>query len=376
MDITEIAVQEFVEVAPDERLGQIQSLFERDAPRGVLVVGDEVEGVIDERDLVRSRIEENTKASALATSAPAVDRDEDVREVARVLVEGGVKLAPVYEGDSLYGVVTADAILQAVLDSLDAITVGDILTEDPITIHEDARVGQAINRLREHGISRLPVLDDDGELTGIVTTHDIVDFVVRDDERQGRNDRSGDIDRMLDIPVYDLVSAPVITVTAEEDVETAVRQMLDEDVAGLVVTDGTDVIGVVTKTDVLRALTFTEEETLDVQITNVNLLETMDRGTVRESIAQVAEKNQEMTVVHAHVRFHKHKEKLRGTPLLQCQIRLRTSHGQVSGSCEGYGAENAFRVAVDKLERNVLELKGVVADERYRGQLLRKLGGL
>ncbi len=134
--------------------------------------------------------------------------------------------------------------------------------------------------------------------------------------------------------------------------------------------------GIVTKTDVLRALTFTEEETLDVQITNVELVDGISREEIRESIAQVAEKYQEMTVVHAHVRFHEHKEKLRGTPLLQAQIRLRTSHGQVAGSGEGYGADHAFHVALDKLERNVLELKGVVADERYRGQLLRKLGGL
>ena len=377
MDITDIAVQEFVEVAPDERLGQIQSLFDRDAPRGVVVVADgEVTGVIGERDLIRSRVEEKTKASALAKSAPSVDREEDVREVARVLVEGGVKLAPVYDDGGLYGVVTADAILEAVLDSLDAVTVGDIYTEEPITVHEDANVGQAINRLREHGISRLPVVDDDG-LTGILTPHDIVDFVVRDDERQGRGDRSGDLDRMLDIPVYDLMTSPVLTVTTDETAEAAVRRMLDDDVAGLVVTGDADgVAGVVTKTDVLRALTFTEEETLDVQITNVALLETLDREAVRNSIAEVADKYQEMTVVHAHVRFHEHKEKLRGTPLLQCQIRLRTSHGQVAGSGEGYGAENAFRVAVDKLERNVLELKGVVADERYRGQLIRKLGGL
>ncbi len=378
MDITEIAVPEFVEVAPDDRLGQIQSLFDRDAPRGVVVLSDgEVEGVIGERDLIRSRVEESTKAAALAKSAPAVDRDEDVREVARVLVEGGVKLAPVYEDGELYGVVTADAILEAVLDSLDAITVGDIYTENPITIHEDANVGQAINRLREHGVSRLPVVDDE-ELVGIITTHDIVDFVVRDDQRQGRGDRSGDLDRMLDIPVYDLFSSPVLTTSTDENVEVAVRRMLDNDVAGLVVTDETETAatGVVTKTDVLRALTFTEEEQLDVQITNVKLLETLGRTEVRDSISQVADKYQEMTVMHAHVRFHEHKEKLRGTPLLQCQIRLRTSHGQVAGSGEGYGAENAFRVAVDKLERNVLELKGVVADERYRGQLIRKLGGL
>jgi ribosome-associated translation inhibitor RaiA len=135
-------------------------------------------------------------------------------------------------------------------------------------------------------------------------------------------------------------------------------------------------IGVVTKTDVLRALTFTEEHHLDVQVTNIDLLQTIGRQQVRESIEQVVDKYRDMQVQHAHVRFHEHKEKLRGTPLIQCQIRLRTDKGQMGGSGEGYGAKTAFHVALDKLERNVLERKGVVADEEYRGQLLRKLGEL
>ena len=380
MDIADIVEPEFIEVAPDDRLGQIQSLFDRESPKGVVVIDDgEVVGVIGERDLVRSRIEEGTKAAALMTSAPRVERTEDVREVARVLVEGGVKIAPVVEHGEVAGIVTVDGILRAVLENLDAITVGDISTDEPITIEEHAHVGQAINRLREHGISRLPVTDDDGRLVGILTTHDIVDFVVRDDERQTTGDRSGDRDRMLDLPVDDLMSSPVITARPAETVDDAVRRMLDNDLAGLVVTTDDDdefPAGVLTKTDVLRALTFTEEETMDVQVTNVKLLDNLTRAEIRESITETADKYREMTVMHAHVRFHEHKEKLRGTPLLQCQIRLRTSHGQVAGSGEGYGADNAFHVALDKLERNVLELKGVVADERYRGQLLRKLGGL
>jgi ribosome-associated translation inhibitor RaiA len=113
-----------------------------------------------------------------------------------------------------------------------------------------------------------------------------------------------------------------------------------------------------------------------VQITNIGLLETLTRENVVESITQVVDKYQQMQVLHAHVRFHEHKEKLRGTPLIQCQVRLRTSHGQVAGSGEGYGAEHAFHVALDKLERNVLELKGVNADEKYQGQVMRKLGDL
>jgi CBS domain-containing protein len=285
----------------------------------------------------------------------------------------------VYEGEKLVGVITEDAILEAVLENLDALVVEQIFTEDVVQINEKDRVGRAINLLREHGISRLPVTDNSDRLAGVITTHDIVDFVVRDDRRQGRHDRRGDIDRMLDLPVYDLMTSPVLTTTPDASVRDAVSVMLENDIAGLVVTpedEDTAVAGVLTKTDVLRALSIRDENHMDVQITNIDLLDTVSRTEIRQAIEEVADKYSDMQVQHAHVRFHKHKEKLRGTPLIQCQIRLRTNKGQVAGSGEGYGAENAFYVAHDTLERNVLELKGLVSDEEYRGQLLRKLGEL
>jgi CBS domain-containing protein len=380
MDITDIAVSDFIEIDADKRLGKVRSIFERENPKGVIVTNDgEYVGVISQKQLIQSHVEDNTKAAALTRTAPKIDRHEDVREVARMLVEGGVKIAPVFEGGSLWGVVTEDAILEAVLENLDAITVEQIYTEDVVTIHEKDRVGQVINRLREHGISRLPVVNDAGKLAGVITTYDIIDFAVRDEERQGRGDRRGDIDRMLDLPVYDLMSSPVVTVTPDETVRAAVTRMLKDDLAGLVVSpteSGDEVGGILTKTDVLRALTYTEEEHMDVQITNVELLDTISRQSIVDALTKVVDKYQRMNVHHAHVRLHEHKEKLRGTPLIQCQIRLRTSHGQLAGSGEGYGADHAFHVALDKLERNVLETKGIEADEKYRGQLLRKLGDL
>ena len=377
MDITDIVMTEFVGVDVDERLAKVRAKFEEQNPRGVIVTDDgSYEGVIGESELVKSRIQDDTKASVLMTSAPRLDHHEHIREVARLLVEGDVRIAPVFRGESLEGIITTDAILTAVLGNLDALVVEQIYTEAVIDITAKASVGQAINRLREHGISRLPVVADDGSLDGVITTHDIVDFVVRDHERQHKGDRSGDRDRMLDLPVENLMSSPVVTATPDESVETIVERMFDNDISGLVVTTGDTkgtVAGVITKTDVLRALTFTEEETMDVQITNVELLDTISREEIVESITQVVDKYQEMNVIHAHVRFHEHKEKLRGTPLIQSQIRLRTSHGQLAGTGEGYGANHAFHVALDKLERNVLELKGINADKEYRGQLLRKL---
>jgi CBS domain-containing protein len=380
MDIADIATSEYVAVDVDERLGKIRSIFERENPKGIIVTDeDEYAGVITQKQLVKSHIEDDTKAAAIMRSAPMVERIDDVREVARVLVEGGTKVAPVFEADRLWGIVTEDAILGAVLENLDALTVEQIYTADVVTVREDTNVGQVINLLREHGISRLPVLDDDGFLTGMVTRHDIVDIVVRDMDKATRGERAGDNERMLDLPIYDEMSSPVATTHAGESVRDAVERMLDNDYAGLVVTpaDADDVVeGILTKTDVLRALTFTEEEHMDVQITNIKLLDTITREDIRGRISAVADKYQDMQVQHAHVRFHEHKEKLRGTPLIQCQIRLRTNKGQAAGSGEGYGADTAFRVATDKLQRNVLDIKGVQADEEYRGQLLRKLGEL
>jgi CBS domain-containing protein/ribosome-associated translation inhibitor RaiA len=379
MDIADIATTDYIEVPVDRRLGKVRSVFEQEHPKGIIVTEDgEYRGVITERHLLQSHVEDDAKADALASPAPKVSRTEDIRETARMLVEGNTKVSPVFENESLWGIVTEDLILEAVLDNLDALDVDDIYTTNPVTVSQDATVGRVINRLRENGVSRLPVLND-GALTGVVTVHDVVNVVVRDMSKATTGDRRGEVERVLDLPVYDMMSSPVETVTPDVSVEDAVRRMLDGDFGGLIVTDPEDtkrVDGVVTKTDVLRALTYTEESQMDVQITNIDLLETISRAEIREQITSISDKYSDMQVQHAHVRFNQHKEKLRGTPLVQAQIRLRTNRGQVAGTGEGYGADNAFYVALDKLERNVLELKDIRADEEYEGQLLRKLNEL
>jgi CBS domain-containing protein len=380
MDIADIATTDYIELEAESNVGKARSAFEEENPKGIIVTrAGGYEGVITQKQLLRSHIEDHTKIDTLTKPAPRVERTDNVRDVARTLVEGGTKVAPVFESDTLWGVVSQDLILEAVLENLDSLTVEQIYTEKVISIAEDDTLGQAINRLREHGVSRLPVVDEDGFLTGVVTTHDVVDFATRNVEKTTRGDRSGEGDRLLDLPVYDVMSSPAETTTLTESVRDAVERMFEKNYSGLVVTPEDDdriVGGVVTKTDVLRALSYTEEDVMDVQITNINLLDTLSRESIRASVEEIADKYQKMQVRHAHVRFQEHKERLRGTPLIQCKIRLRTNRGQAAGSGEGYGAEQAFNVARDKLERNVLEMKGVESDREYEGQLLRKLGEL
>jgi len=60
-------------------------------------------------------------------------------------------------------------------EELSGLTVGDVLsTAEVITIDEEASVEEAIELLQAHGIRRLPVVDGNGSLTGILTLDDLL----------------------------------------------------------------------------------------------------------------------------------------------------------------------------------------------------------
>jgi len=136
--------------------------------------------------------------------------------------------------------------------------------------------------------------------------------------------------------------------------------MLEENVSSLLVSyPGVDwPLGIVTTTDLLRALTWTgEEDRMPIQVSGVHLLDDLAREAIAERIEEIDRKYEEMDVLETNVSFHEHKEKLRGTPLLLARIRLFTDEGRFTASGEGYGASAAFGEAADTLEETVLENK-------------------
>ncbi|XGI82915.1 CBS domain-containing protein [Halorutilales archaeon Cl-col2-1] len=392
MDIAEMASTEFDEFDTDARLSKISSAFENDNLKAVVLTdGSDYKGIVTERQLISSHIKPKQKAKTVMTHPSKVERTEDVRETARLMVESNSKVLPVFEGGSLYGIVTADTLLGEVNSHLDVLTVGQIYSQNLVTVTPGTTLGEIINDFRENGISRMPVIED-GSLEGIVTIHDVINFSVREmsksqggspgsfadgrsqESHGGFGSREGGEDRMLDLPAYDVMSSPVATTTPDTDVNEAVDEMLEMGYSSLVVTDDGETDGILTKTDVLRALSLEEETQMQVRIANIDLLDDMTRGDVVNVIENVSDKYSEMQVLEAHVDLHKHKEQLRGSPLILARLRLFTDKGQFAGTGEGYGAEHAIHLARNKLERNVLDTKELQSDQQQAEMLLRRFG--
>jgi CBS domain-containing protein len=75
------------------------------------------------------------------------------------------------------GIVTDRDIVVAIVaaqDDPDVVTMGDICSRPLITVSEKASVLEATQLMRQHGIRRLPVINAESALVGIVTADDLV----------------------------------------------------------------------------------------------------------------------------------------------------------------------------------------------------------
>ena len=54
------------------------------------------------------------------------------------------------------------------------LTVGDVMTREPLTLPADTELAEAIEDMNSRGVRRAPVVDASGELTGMVTLDDLL----------------------------------------------------------------------------------------------------------------------------------------------------------------------------------------------------------
>ena len=381
MNIEEIVSEEYVEFTPETTVSKLVGTFADSDVEGVIVRGDEYEGVVTRRQLATSHHQPNEKLGSLVWHVPQLASDEDIRKVAQLMIDSDSQLLPVFEGRELIGVVTADAIVEKVTPYLNAATVAEAYTKDLVSLDPESTLGDALNRFREHRITHLPVIESDTAV-GILSLYDVTDLTVRAEvqsqggdaggtdpfggeissstaraRRGGFGAREGESARMLDLPVRDAMASPVRTIRPSETLETAAEEMFEVDGSSLVVTENGSPHGIVTKTDVLDALTWEAGGNRGVQVYGTNLINDVTYDEIVSKVEKFDDRDHGMNVLDARVHLHEHDEKRRGMPLLLARIRLHTDRGLYIASGEGYGASHAINEAGDVLERQIRDKK-------------------
>ncbi len=146
--------------------------------------------------------------------------------------------------------------------------INEVMTEDVLTVPTGKTLKKTAQLLADTGISGMPVVDDDGNLVGVISEADIL-FKERSPERR----RGGSFawlffpdllenEAKLDARTAgEAMSAPPVTIGPDRPVGEAAARMLDEGVNRLpVVDDDGKLIGIVTRADLVRAFTRSDGE--------------------------------------------------------------------------------------------------------------------
>jgi CBS domain-containing protein len=114
-------------------------------------------------------------------------RDTTVREAAKLMARDGVGNLVVVEeeaGRTLpVGIITdRDIVRNVVAEALDpaVFTLGDLVARELVTVAEDQGVFECIQQMRTNGIRRMPVVDRNGGLAGIISLDDLIQLLAEE----------------------------------------------------------------------------------------------------------------------------------------------------------------------------------------------------
>ena len=123
----------------------------------------------------------------LVVKTPVLRPTDSIKRSTRLIVTTGIRALPVVKDSKLVGIISeTDLILRSDFGN----TPVDNVMAKAIVIEDDVRLDSALAKMRRHNISRLPVIDSNGNLIGIVNALDRAKIMAIPQERISKKSRA------------------------------------------------------------------------------------------------------------------------------------------------------------------------------------------
>ena len=150
----------------------------------MILPDDEIERVLQEEcpgplDL-ESALTEETLGGAISHPALIMNAETSLAEVLKLMREADRGAVLVVTNEKLVGIFTERDVLLRVAGhamDLEQMVVGELMTPDPVTLPADASVTFALNKMLVEGFRHIPVVDEQGKPTAVVSMRDLVEYL-------------------------------------------------------------------------------------------------------------------------------------------------------------------------------------------------------
>ena len=117
-----------------------------------------------------------TVRESMTSNPCSIDTDKSVAYAAKMMRDEDVGFAPIVEGDRLVGVLTdRDIAVRVVAEGRDPeqTKVTEVASRDVVTLDPQQDLDEALRLMARHQVRRLPVVEEDGRLVGVVAQADV-----------------------------------------------------------------------------------------------------------------------------------------------------------------------------------------------------------
>lgn len=239
ISVSEVDLSRYVAVDPAESVAStVAAMRERDYSCACVVDGTELVGIFTQRDVLmrivgRSRVCDLPIAEEMTESPRTMTPDQSVADGLAIMREWWVRSVPVVDGDrQLQGTLSWYTVMRTIAGllshpedeeqkepgvehGLEFVDFTGLNTSTPVLVHSEDTADVAVHHMKARAIGSVLVVDDRGQLAGILTEYDVLTELAC----VGKDLRS--------LTVGEIMTSDVVTLSVRSPIVDAIRQMAD-----------------------------------------------------------------------------------------------------------------------------------------------------
>lgn len=377
MKVKDIMSKDVIYLTPEDNVSKLISLVEEHCFREILVIENEkLIGIVYSKEIAKKGITDptKTKVNALIKSPPPLlSPDQDVDDAANLIFKTGLRALPVVEDNKVIGIVSLHDIVDVASKTKEfRQTTAESIMSIPELIREDSDIGTARMLMREKNISRIPVLDRNQKLSGVVTIFDLLK-AVKPRERISFYSMDPEKETTMEIPVSTVMNKMPTTATEKTLLNDIVNLIRKDETDGIIIVENNFPVGVITEKDLLEVyVSSLKKKGIYYQIIGLGdeddfIVETIDR-MIRDTL-------QKMSKMFEPQSFFLHIKRYDKTGKIKYSIRtrFRTNKKTFVSKSFAWDLREAVDKALDNLERIMIKEKGELNSRSKEATRFKKL---
>ena len=228
--------------------------------RGIVTSGDVINfmGGGDKYKLVQvkhggnllSALNENVR-TIMTQQIVTLSHEATIRDAVKEIVEKRIGGLPILDNDGvLTGIVTERDVVRVLAAQQSSLSVEDVMSSPLRVIDPETPIETVARDMTTYRFRRLPVVSDD-VMYGIVTATDLMCYLGSRDVFSRMS--TGNVSEVMGLPIRTLINGTLFTTTPERSINEAAREMLEKNIGALPVIEDSRLIGLVTEFDLVRA---------------------------------------------------------------------------------------------------------------------------